>query len=319
MAHCINMMHAASLFCVVLLPLPWWLDCLASGLASQYALRHIFLHQNLTGCRDMVARGSYPSACEIFTVDDKIALVEAMKGCLCSEWIDGLSCQNEQGMICIPVSVNGFHCQCKSQKKDPYVGGSYGWTPFWIQSSAPALYRQLCDTNTGECVSYEFWLGVSYLVVYLDMPESIFSASGTNLASHLRRARIDVDTHTPDCTWAPDSYNTTTWIQYDLQKPYSVMGFIMKTKCNGKGDKYTSSLSLTASNDELQWITVADNVTLEYQGDWAIHNSTFWFEDSVTRRYWRFYPHTWTAGAVYPHIKADFIGYLWETHEPFER
>ena len=44
----------------------------------------------------MVARKSYLTACEIFTVDDKIALVEVMKGCLCSKWIERVSCQDEQ-------------------------------------------------------------------------------------------------------------------------------------------------------------------------------------------------------------------------------
>ena len=258
----------------------------------------------------MVARKSYLTACEMFTVDDKIALVEVMKGCMCSKWIEGVSCQDEQGMICIPLSVNGFHCQCKSQKKDPYGGGSYSWTPFWLQSTSPALYRQLCHTTTDHCVSFQFWMGVSYLVVHLDMPEGIFSASSTNTATKIRRARIDVDTDISECTWAPDYYNTSSWIQYDLQKPYTVLGFIMMKKCSTLLDKYTISLSLTASNDESLWVTAADNVTLDYQEEWPIHNATFWFDDSVTRRYWRFHPHIWSEISLYPHIKADLIGYL---------
>ena len=81
-------------------------------------------------------------------------------------------------------------------------------------------------------------------------------------------------------------------------------------KCSMLWDKYTISLSLTASNDESLWVTAADNVTLDYQEEWPIHNATFWFHDSVTRRYWRLHPHIWSEISLYPHIKADLIGYL---------
>ena len=273
-----------------------------------YALRHVFLHENLDKCETILQKNGRLEACEVSTIEDKIAVVEAIGGYTGLSWLQRLDCQPEN-MTCVPDTVHSFACLCKNLKKYPYRGSSYEWSPGWSQMTSPylALYRQLCHTVSGTCVSSQFWDGIGYIVVYHDMPPTIFTASSLNAASRMKRARLDVDLHLTECTWAPALNDTDIWIQYDLQKPYTVLGFIMMTKCSPASDRYITSLTLKASNDAINWTTPVDNVTLDYNAKLEV---IYQLNQPMTSRYWKFYPLTWTETAQFPHLKADLVGYL---------
>ena len=273
-----------------------------------YALRHVFLHENLDKCETILQNNGHLEACEVSTIEDKLAVVEAISGYTGLSWLQGLDCQPEN-MTCAPDTVHSFACLCKNLKISPYRGSSYEWSPCWIQMTSPylGLYRQLCHTVSGTCISSQFRVGIGYIVVYHDMPPTIFTASSLNYDSKIERARLDVDVDQAACTWSPALNDTDIWIQYDLQKPYTVLGFIMKKKCSPKLHKYITSLTLKASNDEINWTTPVENVTLDYNDKPEV---IYWLNRPVTSQYWKFFPLTWTEKSNIPHLKADLVGYL---------
>ena len=272
-----------------------------------YALRHVFLHENLEKCETILQKNGHLEACEVSTIEDKLAVVEAIGGYTGLSWLQGLDCQPEN-MTCAPDTVHSFACLCKNLKKSPYRGSSYEWSG-WTQMTSPylALYRQLCHTVSGTCISTQFWDGIGYIVVYHDMPPTIFTASSVNAASRIERARLDVDLDLAACTWSPALNDTDIWIQYNLQKPYTVLGFIMMKKCTSARDKYITSLTLKASNDEINWTTPVDNLTLNFKD---LSEVTYWLNEPITSQYWKFFPLTWTEIAQFPPLKADLVGYL---------
>ena len=103
----------------------------------------------------------------------------------------------------------------------------------------------------------------------------------------------------------PDLNDPNIWIQYDLQKPHTVPGFIMMKKCMpaAVGEKYTTSLTLKASNDEITWTTPVDNVTLDYNSQSEV---IYWMNQPITSQCWK----TWTENAKFPPLKADLLDYL---------
>ena len=272
---------------------------------TQHALQHIFTHDDYIGCKAKLANVTgYQAPCEISTVDDKAALIDAMNCSHCSTSILSLTCQDQHGMICIPSNVR-FDCLCKNHKKDPYEGASYSWGHWWTQvtSQPAALRREMCHTSTGQCISSESFIGVGYLVVHHDMQSSIFTASTTNGLTNIKRARVDLDLSTGQCAWLPllgDS--STSWIEYDLQKPYVVLGLYM-VRCDV--NTMTTSLNLHHSNDKITWVTTLDVILLDYD---IYLNATHWLDEPIENRYWKMFPLTWTTGI--PRIKADLIGYL---------
>ena len=63
-----------------------------AGGETLFALRNVFLHETLDKCETIPQEKGRFQACEVSTIEDKLAVVEAIGG---YTWLQGLDCQQE--------------------------------------------------------------------------------------------------------------------------------------------------------------------------------------------------------------------------------
>ena len=140
---------------------------------------------------------------------------------------------------------------------------------------------------------------------YLNISDASITASSERNANHAAK-RVRINRYLDyACAWAaaPDDYRP--WIQFDMEQKVTVWGVVVNPRCD---EPYTNQrvtvLTVAVSEDIVRWTDVSDVQTLVYLNSFR-YNSTSWFDDAVTARYWRIYILDWENQAS---MKADLIG-----------
>ena len=287
--------------------------CVTSSLRDdKWLLSHVFLHQNLPLCSQVALTPGYLTPCHVKSAEDEAAL-PCLVNKHCGDYVVSpmkISCSDGTlNKTCIPrsVSPDRMLCACNTRKSADYHGGDMTWTGWWSSLASPytGLYREMCDTTSGECLAKEYRLEQTYLAKHLDLQPSAFSASSVysrNYAAYKVRADIEYI----NCAWV-SAIQTPSWVQFDLGRPWSIVGVLFGKRCD-QIVHYMVSFTLTGSNDGSVWTTPGDAIYVNYND---ILNGTHWFDAPLpSRRLWKITVEEWSVG--YPLVRADLIGYVTE-------
>ena len=235
-----------------------------SSVRDEWLLSHVFLHQNLPVCSQVALQSGYLTPCHVRSAEDEAALPCLVdKNCgnykipPCKTFCNDGSFNK----TCMPrsVSPDGILCACNTQKSADYHGDDMTWTGWWSSLDSPytGLYREMCNTTSGECLGKEYRLEQTYLAKHLDLKPSAFSASSVHRAG-FDAYRVRADIRYNACTWAAAGY-APAWVQFDLGFPHSITGVLVSKRCDRIAE-YLMSFTLTGSNDGSVWTTPGDAI-----------------------------------------------------------
>ena len=278
---------------------------------DKWLLSHVLMHQNLPLCSHVALTPGYLTPCHVRSAEDEAALP-----CLVIKNCDNLvgsplkiSCRDDTlNKTCMPQSVSPdtMLCACSAQKSDDYHGDDMTWTGWWSSLASPytGLYREKCDTTSGWCLGIEYKLEQTYLAKHLDLQPSAFSASSVHDAGFAAyKVRADIEYAT--CAWV-SMFSTTSWVQFDLGRPHSIVGVLVSKRCDSP-IQHLISFTLTGSNDGSVWTTPGDAIYVNYNDNM---NGTHWFDDPLpSNRLWKITVQQASSGYK-PSARADLIGYI---------
>ena len=277
-----------------------------------WLLRNVFMHQDLPLCSHVALTPGYLTPCHVRSAEDRAALSCVVnKNCgnnnlsisktFCSP------CDGSFNKTCIPQSVSPdrMFCACSILKSAEYRGDDMTWRGWWSSLASPytGLYREMCDTTSGECLAKEYRLEQTYLAKHLDLQPSAFTASSVYHHEH-QAYKVRADIVYAVCAWASAVYSPS-WVQFDLGRPHCVVGILFGKKCD-RIDQYVVSFTLIGSNDGSVWTTPGDAIYVNYNDNL---NGTHWFDAPLPpRSLWRITVQEWNVGV--PTARADLIGYI---------
>ena len=278
---------------------------------DKWLLSHVFLHQNLPLCSQVALTSGYLTPCHVRSAEDEAAL-PCLVNKHCGDYVApplDISCSDGTlNKTCMPrsISPNMMFCACNAQKSADYHGDDMTWTGWWSSLASPytGLYREMCDTTSGECLAKEYRLEQTYLAKHLDLQPSAFTASSVYASGYdAYKARADIED--PPCAWV-SAVTSSSWVQFDLGSPYSVLGILVAKRCDSLAH-YLVSFTLIGSDDGSAWTTPGDAIYVNYNDN---QNGTHWFDAPLpSRRLWRITVVEKTSGYK-PSAKADLIGYI---------
>ena len=193
--------------------------CVTSSLRDdKWLLSHVFLHQNLPLCSQVALTPGYLIPCHVRSAEDRAALLCMVnKNCgnntLSTSKTFCSPCDGSFNTTCMPQSPDKMFCACSILKSADYHGDDMTWTGWWSSLASPytGLYREMCDTTSGECLAKEYRLEQTYLAKHIDLQPSDFSASSefnSDFAAY--KARADIE-YMSACTWAAAG-SSSPWI-----------------------------------------------------------------------------------------------------------
>ena len=280
----------------------------ASVADEKWQLSHVFMHQDLPLCSQVALIPGYLTPCHVRSAEDEAALPCLVnRNCGQVSPVE-ISCSDGSfNKTCMPqyVSPDRMLCACSTHKSLEYHGESMNWTWWWSSLDTPytGLYRELCDTISGECLAKEYRMGQTYLAKHLDLPQTAFSASSIYSISYYAWLVLPSASGPYGCMWVAESYDPSEWVQFDLGKPYIIVGVFLRKSCM-RDDFYLRSFTMVGSDDGSSW-TSGDLISVTY----GEVNATHWFDTPLpSRRLWRIYPVDYRPS--YPKAKADLIGLL---------
>ena len=278
-----------------------------------WLLRNVFMHQDLPLCSHVALTPGYLTPCHVKSAEDGTALSSMVnKNCgnnklsisktFCSP------CDGSFDKTCMPQSVSPdrMFCACSILKSTDYNGDDMTWTGWWSSLASPytGLYREMCDTTSGECLAKEYRLELTFLSKHLDLQPSAFSASSEFNNDHAAY-KVRADIKDIRCAWVSAVYSAS-WVQFDLGRPHVAIGVFFSKRCD-KIKQYVVSFTLTGSNDGSVWTTPGDAIYVNYNDNL---NGTHWFDAPLpSRRLWRITVVEERSGTR-PSVWADLIGYI---------
>ena len=276
---------------------------------EKWLLSHVFLHQNLPLCSQVALTSGYLTPCHVKSAEDEAAL-PCLVNKHCGDYVApplDISCSDGTlNKTCMPrsVSPDRMLCACNTQKSADYHGDDMTWAGWWSSLASPytGLYREMCDTTSGECLAKEYRLEQTYLAKHFDLQPSAFTASSELVGFDAFKVRLDI-AYSP-CTWSSTGV-APAWVQFDIGLPCHITGVIFGKRCDATAE-FATSFTLTGSNDGSVWTTPGDATYINYNDN---PNGTHWLDAPLpSMRLWRIMVEDVSTG--YSAARADLIGYV---------
>lgn len=213
---------------------------------------------------------------------------------------------------CRPQLDGSYICSCEQLT----WSSTYRWDAEWSEMEGQVgLYRELCDPGKTICVDIQYIVSAVYLVKHTGLPDAMITASSDERAGcDAKRARIDnyytyvgIDC----CCWVASLSDPNKWLQFDLLQTFSVIGVLMRKRCDFMVQKVTQFAISYAEHSGSPWsFTNSGTVDACYASTRdqpsTISSFVHLFEQPILARYWRIHVIQYFR---YPATKADIIGF----------